>query len=150
MKKWLLFLGVLLLAGCRSSNHVYYEYVNKVKKANDEQFVTSTEIIDINFYFDDVLNDEYLYRVIIDNPREKMLNVSAILVHDVPTDSIFPSIGVVDSKINLAASEEEGFIKGFILGGYLDKKYREVNFRLLIKYETEIYETKELYYIYNK
>ncbi len=126
MKK-LLFL-VILLVGCSKSN-VYDMYVEKLK--NDENI--SRDIpFNIQFNIDNVNDNRIIYQVIIDEPKVEATNVKALVIHDVKTKDIFPSVGIVDEPIDLQKE------KGIILIGYVDQT-DDINFKLLIETEDNQY-----------
>lgn len=126
MKK-LLFL-VILLVGCSKSN-VYDMYVEKLK--NDENI--SRDIpFNIEFNIDNVNDNRIIYQVIIDEPKVEATNVKALVIHDVKTKDIFPSVGIVDEPIDLQKE------KGIILIGYVDQT-DDINFKLLIETEDNQY-----------
>ena len=126
MKK-LLFL-VILLVGCIKSN-VYDMYVEKLK--NDENI--SRDIpFNIQFNIDNVNDNRIIYQVIIDEPKVEATNVKALVIHDVKTKDIFPSVGIVDEPIDLQKE------KGIILIGYVDQT-DDINFKLLIETEDNQY-----------
>ncbi len=126
MKKILLV--IILLVGC-SKPTLYDTYVNDLKKANESVFP-----FDVNFYIDEVNEERLIYQVIIDNPQIEASEVLALVIHDGKTEDIFPSVGIVDDKVNL---KEE---KGIILIGYVQKE-EEIKFKVLV-------ETNNNQYIY--
>lgn len=120
MKKIFILL-LVLLTGC--SNNVYDNYVKELKEANN-----TTEIpFDINFYIDEVNEDRLIYQVIIDNFNSDLTDVKALVIHDVNTNDIFPSVGIVDESIDINENN-----KGIILVGYVDKKDK-INFKVLVQ-----------------
>lgn len=119
MKKVVLILMCFLIIGCTNR-----EYDNFVLKAKDSNI--SDEIpFDINFYIDD--SEEILiYQIIIDNSRLELNDIKAIVIHDVKTDNIFPSIGVVDEPIDLNSE-----VKGINLIGQTSKQ--DIEFKVYIE-----------------
>ena len=126
MKK-LLFL-VILLVGCSKSN-VYDMYVEKLK---DDDNISRDIPFNIEFNIDNVNDNRIIYQVIIDEPKVEATNVKALVIHDVKTKDIFPSVGIVDEPIDLQKE------KGIILIGYVDQTY-DINFKLLIETEDNQY-----------
>lgn len=126
MKKLLILL--VLLVGC-SKPSVYDMYVSELKKTDD---VSESIPFDIEFYIDKVNEERIIYQVIIDNPQVLATSVKALVIHDVKTNDIFPSVGLVDDPIDLNAE------KGIILIGYANK-VEDINFKLLIETETDKY-----------
>ena len=126
MKKLLILL--ILLVGCSKSN-VYDMYVSELKENSN---ISENIPFDIDFYIDNVNEERIIYQVIIDNPKVEATSVKALVIHDVKTDDIFPSVGLVDDPINL--NEE----KGIILIGYVNKT-KDINFKVLIENENNKY-----------
>jgi len=121
MKKIFILL-LLFLTGC--SNSIYDDYVGELKNTNT---VSSELPFDVNFYIDDVNEDRLIYQVIIENFDSDLSCVKALVIHDVNTKDIFPSVGIVDECVNI----NEGN-KGIILVGYVDKK-EDINFKVLVE-----------------
>lgn len=140
----------LCMVGC-SKDDVYEEkeeYLKlKEELLNKKEFTNSNDInFDINFSFDKLTEEEISYRAIIDNPKENMYDVKAILVHEYFSDDIFPSIGIFDDKIDLLLDGDE--IKGFSLVGYISntKEINDLNIRLYLEYKDDNNELKKIYY----
>lgn len=127
MKKVFIIL-CLLLTGCHKINP-YDLYVEELKETNT---ITSDIPFDIEFYIDNVNENRIIYQVVIDNPRVEATKVKALVIHDIKTKDIFPSVGIVDEEVNL---DEE---KGIILIGYVDKT-SDINFKVLIETEDNKY-----------
>lgn len=121
MKKILVVL-CLLLVGCSNQN-LYDEYVENLKSNNN---ISSSIPFDIEFYIDDVNENRLIYQVIIDNAEIDADEVLALVIHDGKTNDIFPSVGIVDEKVNLNVE------KGIILLGYIDQ-VSDINFKVLIE-----------------
>ncbi len=129
MKKILLVICVILV-GC-SRTTIYDIYVKSLKENNN----ISTNIpFDIDFYIDNVNENRLIYQVIIDNSQIEASEVTALVIHNGKTNDIFPSVGIVDEKVNLNKE------KGIILLGYIDQT-SNINFKVLI-------ETNNHQYIY--
>ena len=129
MKKILLVICVILV-GC-SRPTIYDIYVKSLKENNN----ISTNIpFDIDFYIDNVNENRLIYQVIIDNSQIEASEVTALVIHNGKTNDIFPSVGIVDEKVNLNKE------KGIILLGYIDQT-SNINFKVLI-------ETNNHQYIY--
>ena len=119
MKK-ILILSVLLLVGCSNNN-----YSNFVKEAK-ESTITDNIPCDVKFNIDDT-DEDMIYQVVIDNCDYELNDVSAIVIHNKENDNGFPSIGVIDDKINL-----NNETKGINLVGYV-KKQDNIEFKLYLK-----------------
>ncbi len=132
MKKILLIL-CFILVGC-SKPTIYDTYVKNLKENNH----ISLDIpFNIEFYIDNVNENRLIYQVIIDNPQIDADSITALVIHNGETSDIFPSVGIVDEKVNL--NEE----KGIILLGYVNQTSNLV-FKVLIETNNQqyIYEYK--------
>ena len=162
MKKKFIFCSIIvfifILVGCTNNKEkqaikvnetekeTYLNYVKKLKKVTEssEDLPFTVETI----Y--DKLDNEIRYQVIIDNPKEDITNISALVVHNKQTDDVFPSIGIFDKKVNLIKDEKPS---GVILVGYIpyDKEIEnfECEIKVIIKYKindnnyTSYYVTKK-------
>ena len=143
MKKIVLFIFIILLVGCTSKEQ-------KVLESNYYSFIESTEkcVYDSEEVppFDttitlEVLNDNTLiYRMYLDNPKEDIYNIEAMIIHNKKTEDIFPSSGLYEEKLNLVMDQKnKGYIKGIILNGYIDYTgdINEVgtDFKVLVRYQ---------------
>lgn len=90
----------------------------------------------VEFYIDDS-DSLMVYQVVIDDAEYELDNVKAIVIHNVKTDNIFPSIGVVEDTINLDSNT-----KGINLVGYVEKQ--DVQFKVYVEIADKSYT-----YIYN-
>lgn len=124
MKKILICL-VLLLVGCTNSS--YSSFVDKAKGSSE----TNDIPFNIEFFIDDS-DDVLVYQVVIDEAKIDLNNVKAIVIHNVKTDNIFPSIGVVDDPVNI--NEET---KGINLVGYVEKQ--NIEFKVYIETNNNSY-----------
>lgn len=129
MKKGLILL-ILLLVGC--SNSSYNSFVEKANKSIESDSMP----FKVEFYIDDS-DSLMVYQVVIDDAEYELDNVKAIVIHNVKTDNIFPSIGVVEDTINLDSNT-----KGINLVGYVEKQ--DVQFKVYVEIADKSYT-----YIYN-
>lgn len=129
MKKGLILL-ILLLVGCTNSS--YNSFVAKANKSIESESMP----FKVEFYIDDS-DSLMVYQVVIDEAEYELDNVKAIVIHNVKTDNIFPSIGVVDDTINLDSNT-----KGINLIGYVEKQ--DVQFKVYVEIADKSYT-----YIYN-
>jgi len=113
---WLLLLiPLLFISGCSKEDSKSKEYDNAVRQ------LKSIETFDTDYPFDIILATESIgnetrYTITLNNPKEDLYNVSMLVIHNIKTDNIFPSIGIVDDKVNLMMSNDK---KGIILVGYM-------------------------------
>lgn len=160
MKKVVLVLTTLILiSGCASQVEIgidesiednKLEYLQVKDKLNQKTEFTKKEDIplDISSSIDRINEEEISFRVILDNPKVNLNKVEAMLIHDQLTDSIFPTIGILDDKKSLLVNSED--VHGISLVGYLlttkNIKELEINLRLYIKYLDDDNKSHEVYY----
>ena len=123
--------------------------VFKQELIEQEKFTKNEELkFDLEISVDRINEEEVSYRAIIDNPKENMNNVKALIIHNYFTDDIFPSIGIFDEPINLIVDEEE--VKGINLVGYIKttKDISDLNLevKVYIEYTNDSGELVEVYY----
>ena len=82
----------------------------------------------IEFYIDDIDDSKLIYQVIIDNPDYELNNVKVLVIHNVKTNDIFPSVGIVVDK-TVTINEDN---KGIILMGYIDET-NDIEFKVLVE-----------------
>lgn len=115
-----------------------------------QEIFTDVENInfDLNVSVDRINEEEVSYRAIIDNPKENMHNVKALIIHDNFTDEVFPSIGIFDETIDLIVDNEE--IKGINLVGYIQTTKEiedlDLNIKVYIEYINDSDELIKIYY----
>lgn len=101
---------------------------------------------DVTVSVDRINEEEVSYRAIIDNPKENMYNVKALLIHNNFTENVFPSIGIFDETMDLIVGNEE--VKGFALVGYLETEKNiselDLELRLYVSYTNDLGEEKEI------
>lgn len=136
MRKILLLICILLV-GCSKST-IYDTYVKNLKENNN---ISEKIPFDIEFYIDNVNENRIIYQVIIDNPKIETDNVTALVIHDGETNDIFPSVGIVDDKVDLNID------KGIILLGYVDQT-SNINFKVLIETNNNQYVYQYKYWQY--
>lgn len=153
MKKSLVLLIVLLLfvTGCGNKDEESKnEYLTiKSDLLDSTKFEKSDNVnCDITVSIDRINDEEISYKVIIDNPKENMNNIKAMVVHNYYTEDIFPSIGLFDDDESLIVGNEE--VRGIELVGYIDttKDIDELNLELKIwiQYIDDNGEVKDIYY----
>ncbi len=142
---------VLLLCGCdneiEDEKNKYLAYKSNLKE--QESFTKDEDLpCDITISIDRVNEEEISYRAIIDNVKEDMYNVRALLIHDSFTEDIFPSVGIFEEKEDLIKDNEE--VKGLQLVGYIEttKEIDEIDLelRIWIEYTTASGKIKNIYY----
>ena len=124
----------------------YYEKI-KQELLNSNNFTNKDDLpFDLNIYVNRINDEEISYRAIIDNEKENMHDVKAILIHNYFTNDIFPSIGIFDDGVDLLTNSEE--VKGISLVGYISstKDINNLEYRVYIEYKTDNDETNKIYY----
>ena len=153
MKKFLIISITLIfcLTGCNKTTKIDQEKEDYLAIKQDllknNNFIQEEELpFDLNIYVNRVNDEEISYRAIIDNEKENMHNVKAILVHNYFTDDIFPSIGIFDDGVDLLTNSEE--VKGISLVGYISstKDINNLEYRVYIEYKNDNDEIKKIYY----
>lgn len=153
MKKVWILIIIVLLTGCNKNNdNEYYLLVDELKTIE-----TSTIDIpfDINISLDTITDDEIMYNIIVDNPKEDTFDVKVLAIHDKTTKDIYPSIGIYDKKVNLIpneVNEKKNNVKGIALVGYFPfegeiEDYR-VTFKILIEYTDVNGNSQKVYFIH--
>ena len=101
---------------------------------------------DLNVYVNRVNDEELSYRAIIDNEKENMYDVRAILIHNYYTDDIFPSIGIFDDGVDLLVDNDD--VKGISLVGYINsnKDIDNLEYRVYIEYKDDNDKLNKIYY----
>lgn len=155
-KIFLLILILFLGCSCNSKEDeklskertIYQNYIKKlqkVKESSDEDYP-----FDIEVKFDKLTKNEIRYQVVIDNPKEKITDISAIVYHNKQTDDIFPSTGIFEKEESLTPGKKPS---GLILVGYIPYSKSLESFKctlkVLIRY-SENKKTKTVYYVTKK
>ncbi|MBR2712548.1 MAG: hypothetical protein IKE73_02440 [Bacilli bacterium] len=148
MKKILILLicFIFLLTGCASKEitkekNIYIKYIKELKKVNKS---TNNIPFDIEIKLDKLTDELYMYQFIMDNVKEDIDDVEAIVIHNKKTEDIFPSIGIFDEKEKLLVDKKPS---GIVLVGYIDSKNKDANFKALIKYKDSNNKKHKVYYV---
>ena len=153
MKKIFLLLIIFLITGCTNQKALekqYYKYINDVNEC--DYFANESYPFDINITLKK-LNDEYLiYHVYIDNPKEDLYDIKALITHNYKTSDIFPSSGLYEEPLDLLMQEDnKDYVKGIILSGYIetDKNIEDIDitFKALIKVKNKLGYYEEFCYM---
>lgn len=142
---------ILFLTGCNNNTNIDKEKEDylaiKQELLNSNNFVNKEDLpFDLNVYVNRVNDEELSYRAIIDNEKENMHDVRAILVHNHYTDNIFPSIGIFDEGVDLLIGNDE--VKGISLVGYIssNKNIDNLEYRVYIEYKDDNDKLNKIYY----
>lgn len=153
MKKFLIIsiTLILCLTGCNKTTKIDQEKDDylaiKQELLNSSNFTNKDDLpFDLNIYVNRINDEEISYRAIIDNEKENMHDIKAILIHNYFTNDIFPSIGIFDDGVDLLTNSEE--VKGISLVGYISstKDINNLEYRVYIEYKTDNDETNKIYY----
>ena len=153
MKKFLIISITLIfcLTGCNKTTKIDQEKDDylaiKQDLLNNNNFIQEEELpFDLNIYVNRVNDEEISYRAIIDNEKENMYDVRAILIHNYYTDDIFPSIGIFDDGVDLLVDNDD--VKGISLVGYINsnKDIDNLEYRVYIEYKDDNDKLNKIYY----
>lgn len=155
IKYLILILAVIILTGCdltdkkvTKDKDIYIKYVKELK--NVEKSSNTNLPFDIEVKYDKLTKDEVRFQVIIDNPRENLTDISAVAIHDKPTDNVFPSTGIFEEKQTLSPNKKPS---GIILVGYIPYEGKLKDFKckvkVLVKYSQKD-STRKIYYVTKK
>lgn len=156
MKRLGIVICLLLVTSCANDNQIDL-YNHFVMEINNYDKVSDNLPFDITVNLDKVIDSELTYRVIIDNPKEIVNNIKVIVVHNHNTDDIYPTSGIFEEPLNLAPDMVDlnnHNAKGIILIGYIDYD-KDIDsftglFKVLVQYEEESGQHKQIYYEYHK
>ena len=124
----------------------YLKYVKQLKnvKESSEDLPFTVEVL----Y--EKIESEVRYQVIIDNPTKEIKDVVALATHNKQTDDVFPSVGIVDDKVDLIPDKKPS---GVILVGYIPYTGKvedlDVEMKVLITYKIDD-QTYISYYVTKK
>lgn len=142
---------MVLITGCankeeKDKNEYLAIKSNLLENTNFERIENLN--CDVTVSVDRINEEEISYRVIIDNPKENMNDIKAMVVHNYYTEDIFPSLGLFDDAESLIVGNEE--VRGIELVGYIDtiKDISALNLKLKIwiQYTDDNGEVKDIYY----
>ena len=147
---------ILILCGCTSKidedQLIYNGYVEEMKEIKTD--TTSEDIVNVEIELEEETDGEITYRVTIDQPKEEMKDIEAMVYHTEKTDDIYPTIGVFDKKLNLIPGlkdNKDNNVKGIVLGGFIKTRKSieqfHPTFKIMILYNNKENERKKIYYI---
>lgn len=153
MKKIFFLLMIFLITGCGNNNES--KYYNLVKELEKKETTTVNIPFDITISLDKITETEIVYNAIIDNPKEEITDVVALVINDQETNKMYPSIGIFDKKVKLIPSNTQKTndnVKGIALVGYLpfSDKIEEFKgtFKVLVEFVNLKGEKQKVYYVY--
>lgn len=123
---WLL---IILVTGCSSNNLAYDKLLVETKEATNFSLNYNYDLKVSLAEFDD---EEYIYQIVVDNPKIDLNNIKVIVWHDQLTKDVFPSLGLFDGDYNLLVNNSD--FKGINLVGYIPSRTvkKTVNFKVMI------------------
>lgn len=147
---------LLLMCGCEKKidpkQKEYQDTVEQLQEKKEKKFDTEFPFV-VDVSLDSFTDDEITYSVVIDQPVVPMKNIKAIAIHDVETDDIFPSIGILDEPLHLYPNEVDESskkVKGIALVGYIKTKKKigefHMNLKVMVSYEDMEGNIKRYYY----
>lgn len=154
MKKIIVFLSLLILVtGCDKTSVMQTSYNKKMDQLLSVNENSGYVPCSIDITYDKITDDEVIYQIVFDNPKENMRNINIVVNHDMETTDGYPSIGVFDEEpINLSTIVDvDNPNKGIVLVGYF--KYSgqledlDAKFKISINYINDAIEEKTIYYI---
>ena len=155
MKKTLLLIVLLLfmLTGCKNeeeSEKSEYLAMKSDLLAKEEFTDTSDIVCDITFSLDRLDEEKVTYSVILNNPKENMNDIKAIVVHNYYTEEVFPTIGLFDKSTDLLVNGQNDKDSSVELTGNIettnDIDNLDLELKILIEYKTDSGEVKDIYY----
>ncbi|MFA5603668.1 MAG: hypothetical protein WDA12_02285 [Bacilli bacterium] len=149
MKRILIIL-VLFLTACRSSQELaYHQFVNDLEAINKS---SGSMPFGVEISVNKITDMEFQYNVIIDQPNHDIKDMSVLVVHDAETDSIFPSVGIVDKKVDLVTGDVDinnNLVKGIALVGYLPiDTDPNITFKVMVEYNDKQNKKNTVYYVH--
>ena len=137
MKKIIILIIFILITGCTSKEQkaLEREYFDMIEQASNcsksEEMPFNIELI-----FNELVDNYYVYRLYIDEPKEEITDIEAIVIHNQKTKDIFPTTGIYESKLSLKPNYiNDNYVKGIILIGYLNSD--KATFKAFIKYNNQ-------------
>lgn len=143
MKRVFLILIITLVSGCGELNN---KYINSIADLDRQLYSSDNIPFNIEISLDELIDTEWRYTVVIDNPVKKFTEVSALVIHNYELSDVFPSVGIVDEPVNLSSSSDVDYSKGIILVGYIPSKFDEIEFKVMIEYKDDD-EIKKVYFV---
>lgn len=155
MKKTLLLMMILLIAltGCKNEEEDEKNEYLAMKSdllAKDKFDDASSMNCDITFSLDRLDEEKVTYSVVLDNPKENMHDIRAIVVHNYYTEEVFPTVGLFDKPVDLLVNSQDEKDNSVELVGNIettdDIDNLDLELKILIEYKTDNGEVKDIYY----
>ena len=146
MKKLLVLISIFLLVGCSTKEeNEKYTYLECKNDLEEQKEYDTEETLDFSTYFNIKREEEVVnYSIVIDNPKEDMHNIKALLIHDYMNEDAFPSVGIFDEpKELLKDSKEKIKLEGTI---QTSDDISNVKFKLYLEYKDNDNNENKFYY----
>ena len=146
----LIIILTLIICGCKNKTedkkNSYLEFKSKLLET--KKYTKASDILcDISIDIDKKSEESIIYKVIVNNPREDMNNIKAIVVHNYYTEDVFPSVGLFDEGLDLKKNNPQ---QKMILKGKIEttEDISNINLKLkiLIEYINNEGIKKDIYY----
>ena len=151
MKKTLLLM--IALTGCKNEEEDEKNEYLAMKSdllAKDKFDDASSMNCDITFSLDRLDEEKVTYSVVLDNPKENMHDIRAIVVHNYYTEEVFPTVGLFDKPVDLLVNSQDEKDNSVELVGNIettdDIDNLDLELKILIEYKTDSGEVKDIYY----
>ena len=155
-KYYFIFLCCLLLIGCSNQEEtIKNEYIAMKSNLLNESNYTSKEDLplDITIHIDRTGEEVVDYKVILENPKENMNELKAMVIHNYYNEDVYPSIGLFDEPQNLLVNQENSEsnkenqieIKDTIKTAKNISKLN-LELKIWIEYKTDDGKIKDIYY----
>ncbi len=145
----LLIVIVLLFTGCdNKEENVKSEYLamkSDLLKINDFSYDDEMNC-DISVNIDRVNEEKVSYKMIINNVKENMHDVKAILIHNYYTEDVFPSVGLFDDTVDLNKNSNDNIILKGNIETDKDIDNLDLILKLYVKYLDDNGNEKDIYY----
>lgn len=146
----LICLILILLTGCENQNeNIKSEYIAMKNQAFSNKNYFNEQIpVEITSTIERSDAESINYKVIIDNPKENMHKIKAIVVHNYYNEDVFPSVGLFDETRELLINDDKEsklILKDTIKS---TKNINDLNLQLKIwiEYINDDGEKKDIYY----
>ena len=149
MKKFLLIILIIFLTGCINKNEdVKSEYIAMKNHLFEEKIEDNNADLplDIVVNVDRLDEEEVVYKVILDDPKEDMYNIKVMVVHNYYSEEIYPTIGVFDEKEELLKGDDEKLELTGTIKTTKNISDIALKIKLSLQYEDKLGEIREIYY----
>ena len=150
---FLIIILLFLLTGCKNKEEdEKSEYLTmKSDLLAHEKFNNASDVVcDITFSLDRLDEERVAYSVVLNNPKENMNDIKAIVVHNYYTEEVFPTVGLFNKSVDLLVNSQDSKDNSVKLVGNIettdDIANLDLELKILIKYKNNSGEVKDIYY----